>query len=90
MVSKHEESWALLCSRWLDKLGLSARMGMEVVMRQVLFGAGNYHLVDENFEPLPVSDCHFPIAVSSLEYTEGLLYQPPMENQSSQEIRYSE
>lgn len=25
-------------------------------MRQVLFGAGNYHLVEENFEPLPVSD----------------------------------
>ncbi|XP_037686063.1 heparanase [Choloepus didactylus] len=38
---------------WLDKLGLSARMGIEVVMRQVLFGAGNYHLVDANFEPLP-------------------------------------
>uniref|UniRef100_A0A673UPW8 Heparanase n=1 Tax=Suricata suricatta TaxID=37032 RepID=A0A673UPW8_SURSU len=38
---------------WLDKLGLSARMGIEVVMRQVLFGAGNYHLVDKNFEPLP-------------------------------------
>ncbi|MBV94495.1 Heparanase, partial [Eschrichtius robustus] len=39
--------------QWLDKLGLSARMGIEVVMRQVFFGAGNYHLVDENFEPLP-------------------------------------
>ncbi|XP_023108746.1 heparanase isoform X2 [Felis catus] len=39
--------------QWLDKLGLSARMGIEVVMRQVLFGAGNYHLVDQNFEPLP-------------------------------------
>ncbi|KAM9237786.1 heparanase isoform 1-T1 [Dugong dugon] len=38
---------------WLDKLGLSARMGIEVVMRQVFFGAGNYHLVDENFNPLP-------------------------------------
>ncbi|XP_024430627.1 heparanase isoform X1 [Desmodus rotundus] len=38
---------------WLDKLGLSARLGIEVVMRQVFFGAGNYHLVDENFEPLP-------------------------------------
>ncbi|XP_037385916.1 heparanase isoform X1 [Talpa occidentalis] len=38
---------------WLDKLGLSARMGIEVVMRQVFFGAGNYHLVDENFKPLP-------------------------------------
>ncbi|KAG8504328.1 Heparanase [Galemys pyrenaicus] len=38
---------------WLDKLGLSARMGIEVVMRQVFFGAGNYHLVDKNFKPLP-------------------------------------
>ncbi|XP_074084601.1 heparanase isoform X2 [Macrotis lagotis] len=38
---------------WLDKLGLSAKMGIEVVMRQVLFGAGNYHLVDKNFDPLP-------------------------------------
>uniref|UniRef100_A0A8C2UWR9 Heparanase n=2 Tax=Chinchilla lanigera TaxID=34839 RepID=A0A8C2UWR9_CHILA len=38
---------------WLDKLGLSAQMGIDVVMRQVLFGAGNYHLVDENFKPLP-------------------------------------
>lgn len=45
-----------LCPRWLDKLGVSAQMGIEVVMRQVFFGAGNYHLVDENFEPLPVSD----------------------------------
>nr|XP_003469452.1 heparanase [Cavia porcellus] len=38
---------------WLDKLGLSAQMGIDVVMRQVLFGAGNYHLVDQNFNPLP-------------------------------------
>ncbi|KFO38385.1 heparanase [Fukomys damarensis] len=38
---------------WLDKLGLSAQMGLDVVMRQVLFGAGNYHLVDQNFTPLP-------------------------------------
>ncbi|XP_050829707.1 heparanase isoform X2 [Serinus canaria] len=40
---------------WLDKLGLSARQGIDVVMRQVFFGAGTYHLVDANFEPLPVS-----------------------------------
>ncbi|XP_053453959.1 heparanase isoform X3 [Nycticebus coucang] len=40
---------------WLDKLGLSARMGVEVVMRQVFFGAGSYHLVDENLQPLPES-----------------------------------
>ncbi|XP_039396698.1 heparanase isoform X1 [Mauremys reevesii] len=38
---------------WLDKLGLSARMGIDVVMRQVFYGAGTYHLVDANFEPLP-------------------------------------
>ncbi|XP_059699888.1 heparanase isoform X2 [Haemorhous mexicanus] len=38
---------------WLDKLGLSARQGIDVVMRQVFFGAGTYHLVDANFEPLP-------------------------------------
>ncbi|XP_066488388.1 heparanase-like [Tiliqua scincoides] len=38
---------------WLDKLGQSARLGIDVVMRQVLFGAGSYQLVDYNFEPLP-------------------------------------
>ncbi|NXN92686.1 HPSE Heparanase, partial [Rhinopomastus cyanomelas] len=38
---------------WLDKLGLSAREGIDVVMRQVFYGAGSYHLVDANFEPLP-------------------------------------
>ncbi|TKC46796.1 hypothetical protein EI555_016007 [Monodon monoceros] len=56
---------------WLDKLGLSARMGIEVVMRQVFFGAGNYHLVDENFEPLPVSDHYFPI----IDYWLSLLFK---------------
>uniref|UniRef100_H3APX2 Heparanase n=1 Tax=Latimeria chalumnae TaxID=7897 RepID=H3APX2_LATCH len=38
---------------WLDKLGLSAKLGINVVIRQVLFGAGTYHLVDANFDPLP-------------------------------------
>ncbi|ETE58025.1 Heparanase, partial [Ophiophagus hannah] len=38
---------------WLDKLGLSAQLGIDLVMRQVLYGAGNYQLVDANFEPLP-------------------------------------
>ncbi|XP_056424758.1 heparanase [Hyla sarda] len=38
---------------WLDKLGLSAKLGIDVVMRQALFGAGSYNLVDSNFEPLP-------------------------------------
>lgn len=40
--------------RWLDKLGLAARLGLDVVMRQVLIGAGSYHLVDNNLDPLPV------------------------------------
>ncbi|KAM3938482.1 heparanase [Leptodactylus fuscus] len=38
---------------WLDKLGLSAKLGIDVVMRQALFGAGSYNLVDSDFEPLP-------------------------------------
>ncbi|XP_062991670.1 heparanase [Elgaria multicarinata webbii] len=38
---------------WLDKLGQSALLGIDVVMRQVLFGAGSYHLVDARFDPLP-------------------------------------
>lgn len=38
----------------MDKLGLAATLGLEVVMRQVLVGAGSYHLVDDNLDPLPV------------------------------------
>ncbi|XP_073397857.1 heparanase [Dendrobates tinctorius] len=38
---------------WLDKLGMSAKLGIDVVMRQALFGAGSYNLVDSEFEPLP-------------------------------------
>ncbi|KAK3524187.1 hypothetical protein QTP70_021870, partial [Hemibagrus guttatus] len=38
---------------WLDKLGLAAKLGLDVVMRQVLFGSGTYHLVDNNLDPLP-------------------------------------
>ncbi|GAA6229317.1 heparanase [Lates japonicus] len=38
---------------WLDKLGLGARLGLDVVMRQVLVGSGTYHLVDDNLDPLP-------------------------------------
>ncbi|CAF88054.1 unnamed protein product, partial [Tetraodon nigroviridis] len=40
--------------RWLDKLGLAATLGLELVMRQVLIGAGSYHLMDDNLDPLPV------------------------------------
>lgn len=38
---------------WLDKLGLSAKLGLDVVIRQVLIGSGTYHLVDDNLDPLP-------------------------------------
>ncbi|XP_048466733.1 heparanase [Rhincodon typus] len=38
---------------WLDKLGLSAKLGIDVVIRQALFGAGFYQLVDRDLEPLP-------------------------------------
>ncbi|XP_061439128.1 heparanase isoform X2 [Rhineura floridana] len=44
---------AVTWHQWLDKLGLSAQLGIDVVMRQVLFGAGTYHLVNASFEPLP-------------------------------------
>eukprot|EP00064_Thunnus_orientalis_P022372 superscaffoldBa00007469_g22566 len=40
---------------WLDKLGLAARLGIDVVMRQSLIGNGRYNLVDNQLEPLPVS-----------------------------------
>ncbi|KAM7392397.1 hypothetical protein PAMA_007489 [Pampus argenteus] len=38
---------------WLDKLGLGATLGLDVVMRQVFIGSGSYHLVDDNLDPLP-------------------------------------
>ncbi|XP_072518930.1 heparanase [Salminus brasiliensis] len=38
---------------WLDKLGLAAKLGLNVVIRQVLIGSGTYHLVNTNLDPLP-------------------------------------
>lgn len=38
---------------WLDKLGLGAKLGLDVVMRQVFLGSGSYHLIDDNMDPLP-------------------------------------
>ncbi|ESO97017.1 hypothetical protein LOTGIDRAFT_231761 [Lottia gigantea] len=37
---------------WLDKLGLSAKMGLQGVMRQSFYG-GNYGLIDANLDPNP-------------------------------------
>uniref|UniRef100_A0A673NA33 Heparanase n=1 Tax=Sinocyclocheilus rhinocerous TaxID=307959 RepID=A0A673NA33_9TELE len=42
-----------LAEKWLDKLGLAAKLGLDVVIRQVLIGSGTYHLVDDNLDPLP-------------------------------------
>uniref|UniRef100_A0A8C6UXE2 Heparanase n=1 Tax=Neogobius melanostomus TaxID=47308 RepID=A0A8C6UXE2_9GOBI len=38
---------------WLDKLSLGAKLGLDVIMRQVFIGSGSYHLVDDNLDPLP-------------------------------------
>lgn len=42
---------------WLDKLGLAAKMGMKVVVRQTLYN-GYYSLIDDDLFPLPVSFLH--------------------------------
>jgi len=44
----------LFVFRWMDKLGLAARMGINVVMRQTLYGY-YYCLLDINMDPNPVS-----------------------------------
>lgn len=38
---------------WLDKLGIAAKMGLDVVVRQTLF-KGFYALIDYNYDPTPV------------------------------------
>jgi heparanase 1 len=37
---------------WLDKLGYSAKAGVQVVIRQSLFG-GNYAMINQNLDPNP-------------------------------------
>ncbi|XP_074856089.1 inactive heparanase-2 isoform X2 [Carettochelys insculpta] len=39
---------------WLNALGMLASQGIEVVMRHSFFDHGHNHLVDQNFNPLPV------------------------------------
>ena len=48
------------CS-WLDKLGLSASKGAEVVARQTLWGL-NYPLIAEDLNPNPVSEVKSTVA----------------------------
>lgn len=43
---------------WLDKLGLGAKLGLEVIVRQTIWGY-NYPLLNESYLPNPVS--LFPI-----------------------------
>lgn len=40
--------------RWLNTLGLLASQGIDVVVRHSFLDHGHNHLVDQNFNPLPV------------------------------------
>ena len=42
-------------SRWVNTLGMAAVQGIDVVLRHSFFDYGYTHLVDQNFNPLPVS-----------------------------------
>ena len=64
-----------LCTRWLDKLGLSAYDGVGVVMRQTFLG-GSYGLLDNNFSPNPVRT-----RITCTRYNYGLSYTYCMRNQ---------
>ena len=48
----------IMLSRWLDKLGLAARLGHEAVIRQS-FVKGSYALLDEDLNPNPVITCTY-------------------------------
>lgn len=66
--------------RWLDKLGLGATLGLDVVMRQVLVGSGSYHLVDDNLDPLPVSFhqllLHFKMFLDQQQFDTRCVFSP--------------
>jgi len=45
----------VIFNRWLDKLGMAASLGINVVMRQTFYG-GRYGLIDyDTSDPNPVS-----------------------------------
>lgn len=57
-----------MCSRWVNTLGMAAMQGIDVVLRHSFFDYGYTHLVDQHFNPLPVS-----LSVSDQQGLEGLL-----------------
>ncbi|KAK2872596.1 hypothetical protein Q8A67_022493 [Cirrhinus molitorella] len=70
---------------WLDKLGLAAKLGLDVVIRQVLIGSGTYHLVDDNLDPLP--DYWLSLLYKRLVGPEVLKAQVPMNSGPKKPIR---
>ncbi|KAJ8940370.1 hypothetical protein NQ318_015763 [Aromia moschata] len=56
---------------WADKLGVSAKMGLDVVMRQTLFN-DNYALIDHNYDPNP--DWWFSVIYKKLVGTKVVPY----------------
>ena len=41
--------------RWLDKLGIAAKYGVDLVVRQTFYG-GKYGLLNKELNPTPVSN----------------------------------
>lgn len=50
--------FVLICHRWLDKLGMAAQNGVELVVRQTFYSS-NYALVDYDMTPNPVRLYYF-------------------------------
>lgn len=57
-------SFPPLLFRWLNTLGMLANQGIDVVIRHSFFDHGYNHLVDQNFNPLPVSEIKIPSSFS--------------------------
>ncbi|XP_027882002.1 heparanase [Xiphophorus couchianus] len=70
---------------WLDKLGLGARLGLDVVMRQVLVGAGSYHMIDDDLDPLP--DYWLSLLYKRLVGPEVLKFQLVSDSGRSKRVR---